>query len=188
MPRDKAHTIGGLPIRARGTRRQEQWEKRQKVWELKVSGIRISEISRQMGMSRQNVVYLLRHPPGERPTAETVRGARLRVRTEKANARLAETHAQALEPAYVPDPETPTGSIEFLKAVQEDRTVPITERIKCAIAVARLETAKEASSWTPPTDARLWGEAMLDALRTCTPEAREAVARGLNRPVSEETK
>lgn len=192
MPRDKAHTIGGLPIKPKGTRAQMLYERALAVWEMHDQGLGGSEIGRRLGMMRQNVYHVLkkgRPDPNEQPP--TISAPRLRITSEI-------EELKTLEPTYVPDTaETPEGSIGFLKTVQADTRVPITERIKCAIAIARLETAKEASSWTPPTDPTLWAEAMVDAFKASSPDAQQMVKAFLSpkespkpmsfaRPVSEE--
>jgi len=124
----------------------------------------VIDIAKQLGMQRQGVyAYLKKGPPGAEPPAP---------KTPHSRTPIDPTPPPDLEPSYTPDETTPSGSIDFLKSVQADMRVPITERIKCAIAVARLETAKEASSWTPPSDPTLWAEALADAFRASSPEAQ----------------
>jgi len=183
MPRDAAHQIGGLPKKPRGVRAQSSWELRKAIFDLRESGLRWGEVAKQLGLSWQSMNYHRKKgpiaPDDPGPIAAT---SPSRLRASVAAEEAASKPPPDLEPAYIPDETTPAGSIDFLKSVQADLRVPITERIKCAIAVARLETAKEASAWTPPSDSNLWAEAMADAFKASSLEAQSKAREKLSIP------
>ncbi len=54
-------------------------------------------------------------------------------------------------------------SVEFLRNARDNPDLAWADRIKCALAVAKLESGPE-EGWTAPTDPRLWAEALADAL------------------------
>ena len=75
-----------------------------------------------------------------------------------------------LTPEPIPEaPPTEKESVVFLRTARDNPKLAWADRIKCALAVAKLESGEAGEAWTPPEDASLWAEALADAILAQTP-------------------
>lgn len=84
-----------------------------------------------------------------------------------------------------PPPPTESDSVEFLRNARDNPKLAWADRIKCALAVAKLESGDEGETWQPPSDPKLWAEAVLDAVSSQSKGVLERVGRFLAGGVSE---
>jgi hypothetical protein len=83
------------------------------------------------------------------------------------------------EPLDPEPPPTESVSIQFLKDARENPKIPWADRIKCALAVVKLESGGDSEGWVAPTDPVLWAEALKDAIEVQTPEVRNRLLASL---------
>lgn len=90
---------------------------------------------------------------------------------------------EPLAPEPIPDaPPSESESVEFLRNARDNPRLAWSDRIKCALAVAKLESGDSGETWKPPQDNELWAEALADAIQAQVPEVRGMVSVKLTTP------
>ena len=128
-------------------------------------GVTKSEIRRATGLSRNTIDRMLAHPRQDELTAWATRDE-VRV--------LAPVPELTPEPPESPAPSE-SDSVEFLREARDNPDLAWADRIKCALAVAKLESGDDGKGWTAPSDQTLWASALVDAFAAQVPEVQSKV-------------
>jgi hypothetical protein len=142
---------------------------------LHEQGMNKIDMSRATGLSRPTIDRMLQSP-----------------RLDELNAW--ETREEVREPTHVseltlsppePPPPSESDSVGFLREARDNPDLVWADRIKCALAVAKLESGDDGQGWQAPADQALWAEALVDAFAAQVPEVQARVGellKGQNAP------
>lgn len=137
------------------------------IHRLKAEGWKVYAIAKQLRMDQRTVKSVLAG------TAEQWKPSPI----ENPRWRKAKTYTPdnlekvELPPEPLPDaPPSESDSVEFLRNARDNPGLAWADRIKCALAVAKLESGDSGEAWSPPDDVGLWAEALADAILAQSPE------------------